>query len=98
MSNAHLIPAKDFCLQHNIEVSFITLLLENGLIDVANFEEALLIPEEALPELEKLVRLHYDLEINLGGLEAIIHLLRRVERLQEELRSTRNRLRAYEQD
>lgn len=98
MSNAHLIPAKDFCLQHNIEVSFITLLLENGLIDVANFEESLLIPEEALPELEKLVRLHYDLEINLGGLEAIIHLLRRVERLQEELRSTRNRLRAYEQD
>ena len=98
MTNAHLIHAKDFCLQHNIEVSFITLLLENGLIDVANFEEALLIPEEALPELEKLVRLHYDLEINLGGLEAIIHLLRRVERLQEELRSTRNRLRAYEQD
>lgn len=96
MRNEHLIPADQFCNQHNIEYSFINLLHENGLIEITTVGETSFIPEERLSELEKLIRLHYELEINLEGIEAITHLLQRIQDLQEELRMLRNRLRRYE--
>ena len=98
MSNNPLIPAEQFCAQHNVELSFISTLQENGLIQVITVEHTQFIPEEHLPELEKLVRLHYDLDINLEGLEAITYLLQRIEVLQNELRQTRKQLRLFEDD
>lgn len=96
MSNDHLVSADQFCTQHNIELSFISLLHENGLIEVTTFEQTSFIPEDRLPQLEKLIRLHYDLDINLEGIEAITYLLQRIQHLQDELRETRTRLRLYE--
>jgi len=52
--------------------------------------------EEEIQTIEKMIRLHYDLEINLEGIEAISHLLKRVDGLQEELTSLKNRLSLYE--
>ena len=98
MSNDPLIPAEQFCAQHNVELSFISTLQENGLIQVVTVEHTQFIPEDHLPELEKLVRLHYDLDINLEGIEAITYLLQRIENLQNELRQTRKQLRIYESD
>ena len=98
MSNDPLIPAEQFCAQHNVELSFISTLQENGLIQVVTVEHTQFIPEDHLPELEKLVRLHYDLDINLEGIEAITYLLQRIENLQNELRQTRKQLRIYEND
>lgn len=97
MANEHLIPADQFCNQHNVELSFISLLHENGLIEITTVEQTTFIPEERLPELEKLIRLHYDLDINLEGIEAITHLLQRMQHLQDELRVLRNKLRLYEE-
>jgi hypothetical protein len=42
------------------------------------------------------MRLHYDLDINLEGIEAITCLLDRVRSMQEEIRELRNRLGVYE--
>jgi hypothetical protein len=42
------------------------------------------------------MRLHYDLDINLEGIEAITSLLNRVKSMQEEIRELRNRLEGYE--
>lgn len=98
MSNDPLIPADQFCTQHNIELSFISTLHESGLINIVTVEQTQFIPEDHLPDLEKLVRLHYDLDINLEGLEAITYLIQRIESLQNELRQTRRKLRLYEDD
>lgn len=98
MSNDPLIPADQFCAQHNIELSFISTLHESGLINIVTVEQTQFIPEDHLPDLEKLVRLHYDLDINLEGLEAITYLIQRIESLQNELRQTRRKLRLYEDD
>jgi chaperone modulatory protein CbpM len=38
-----------------------------------------------------MIRLHNELEINVAGIEAITHLLERVEQMQEEMRRLRNR-------
>ena len=96
MQSAHLIPVQEFCLQHNIEISFISLLHDNGLIEITTLEQATFIPEENLPELEKIIRLHNELDINLEGIEAITHLLHRIEELQKELKWMKNRLNIYE--
>lgn len=98
MRNDNLIPADQFCHQHNIELSFISLLSENGLIEITTVEQTPFIPEEHLPELEKLIRLHYDLDINIAGIEAITHLLKRMQHLQDELRFLRNRLRLFDEN
>ncbi len=60
-------------------------------------EHHLLEPEQ-LSRIEQLARLHYDLEINLEGLEAISHLLDRMVTSDREARSLRERLRLYESE
>jgi chaperone modulatory protein CbpM len=98
MPSDHLISAEQYCEQHHIELSFISLLHENGLIEITTVEQARFIPEEKLGELEKITRLYHDLDINLEGIEVITHLLARIENLQDEITGLKNRLRLYEGD
>ena len=39
MQKEDLIPANEFCVSHDIEISFISSLHDNGLIDIAVFDE-----------------------------------------------------------
>jgi len=96
MQNDHLIPAAHFCTQYNIETAFIDLLHENGMIEIATVDQNPFIPEECLPEIEKIIRLHFELNINLEGIEAITYLLRRIENLQDEVVGLKNKLKLYE--
>jgi len=48
--------------------------------------------------LEKLVRLFYELDINLEGIETITYLLNRMNQMQQEILQLNNRLRIYEND
>ena len=98
MTAQHLIAANDFCVYHNVEYTFITSLQEAGLVEITIVDETICIPEGELQKLEKMIRLHNELEINLPGIEAITHLLDRVEQLQEDARTLKNRLRMYESD
>jgi hypothetical protein len=96
MLQADLILAKDFCSHYNITLSFINSLQEYGLIQVVSIEETSYIPEEQLQKLEQLIRLHYDLDINLEGIEAITYLLERVKNLQSEITDLKNKLSLYD--
>lgn len=42
------------------------------------------------------MRLHYDLEINIEGIDAIYNLLEQVNSLRKEITTLNNRLRLYE--
>jgi len=90
MEKDELIPAEEFCIYHNIEYSFISSLEDSGLITVASVEESTYIPAEELQKLEKFVRLHYDLNINIEGIETINHLLEKIEEMQREILQLRN--------
>ena len=46
-------------------------------------------------ELERYTHLYYDLSINIAGIDAIHHMLERIELLQQEVRSLRNELEFY---
>ncbi|PWK77351.1 MerR-like DNA binding protein [Mucilaginibacter oryzae] len=95
MKTAELIAVNDFCVYHNVEYTFITSLHNAGLVEVTVINETTFIPQTELQKLEKLVNLH-QLDINIAGIEAISHLLARVEKMQEELRYLNNRLSLYE--
>ena len=92
MENDELIPAKDFCIYHNIEYSFISSLEDSGLISITSVEHSSFIPVDEIQKLEKFIRLHYDLEINLEGIETINHLLEKIEGMQKEILELRNRI------
>jgi chaperone modulatory protein CbpM len=98
MSTATLISTNDFCTWHQVEYTFISSLHDAGLVEITIIDQAEYIPETELQKLEKMIRLHRDLEINVAGIEAITHLLERVENMHEEMRLLRNRLMRYEGD
>jgi hypothetical protein len=87
-----------FCVNHNIEISFISSLQQTGLIEITTINETEYIDSDQLQQLEKIVRLYFELDINIVGIETIIHLLRRVNALQDEITILRNKLRLYEQN
>jgi len=96
MQDENMVPATTFCVHHNIELSFIHSLKEHGMIETVVVAEELLLPLSQLERLEKIVRLHFELDINLEGIETITHLLDRMEEMQNNIQRLTNRLKAYE--
>jgi chaperone modulatory protein CbpM len=89
----NLIATKEISTYHDVEYTFINSLGEAGLVKLKVVKKDTYVPESELQKLEKMIRMHHELEINVAGIEAIIHLLDRVEQMQEELRVLRNRVR-----
>jgi hypothetical protein len=87
-----LIAIESFCTSYNIEFSFLESLNDFGLIEIVPVENNQFLYEHQLKEVEKMVHLHYDLEINMAGIDAISHLLKRMSEMQEEIKGLRNRL------
>ena len=81
MHTEQLIPVNVFCNSHQIELSFIQTLHQSGLIEVTVTGEQSYIPIEQLERLEKMVRLYYEMDINVEGIETITHLLQQIQQL-----------------
>ena len=96
MTHEEMVAAHEFCVSHNVEITFLHSLNESGLLEIITVEENVFIKQDQLAELEMLTRLHYDMDINLEGIETIHHLLRQLKIMQEEMRAIKNRLGMYE--
>ena len=90
-----LIIVSEYCNNCHIEPTFIDRLQEGGLIDIQteNGERFLLFSQ--LPDVERYSRMYYDLSINMEGIDAIHHLLERMEEMQKEIHSLRSRLKVF---
>lgn len=86
-----LIIVSDYCQKCHIDPSFIISLEEGGLIEVIVMENEKYLQIGQLKELEKYTRMYYDLSINIEGIDAIRHLLYRMESMQQEINRLRNR-------
>ncbi|MGH2565106.1 MAG: chaperone modulator CbpM, partial [Ginsengibacter sp.] len=75
---------------HDIEYSFISSLEDSGLISVTSVKRSSFINSNDLHKLEKFVRLHYDLDINIEGIETINYLLEKIEAMQKEIMKLKN--------
>jgi hypothetical protein len=96
MRTEYLIPIDKFCASHDIEISFISSLQESGLIEITTIKESAFIEADQLQKLEKFVRLYYELDINLEGIETVNYLLQHINVLQDEITILKNKLRIYE--
>ena len=95
MDNEELVPLEVFCTTYHVETKLIDTFEESGLVEITVQQQERFIAFAQLRQVEKLVRMHEDLGINIEGIEAIENLLERVEQLQTEMTRLRNRLRRY---
>ncbi|MBB6370781.1 chaperone modulator CbpM [Chryseobacterium shigense] len=79
---------------YNIEITFFDELVDVGLLNVETENEIHYLLYEDLPVFERFTNWHYDLEINLPGLEVINDMLRRIKDLKRENRDLMNKLSA----
>ena len=87
-----------FCQHHSVSDSFILSTQDFGLIEITLIDQTSYTPIGQLETAERLVRLHNDLEINTEGIEVVIQLLQRIEKMLEEIRVLTNKLSFYEND
>ncbi len=71
---------------YNIEINFFDELESCGLLKTENENQIKYLLYEELPVFERFVNWHYDLEVNIPGLEVIHHLLKQIEDLREQNR------------
>ena len=92
MEKIKKISVEQCCMYYQIETTFVQQLDEYGLIELNRSGKKQFIRYEQLPDLEKFIRMHYELEINMEGMEAIGHLLNRMQSLQQEIQKLQNEL------
>ncbi len=92
MYSADLIPVTEFCIHYHIDERFIESLCEYGMAELVIVEEGRFLEADQIPGIEKMIRLHHDLEINLEGLDVINGLLQKIETLQQEINLLRKQL------
>ena len=96
METTKLISIQQFCKYYNVPKTFINALHEYELVEIIVTNDENYLKTAQLNEVEKMMRLHYDLDINLEGIDAIYNLLKQLEILQEEIKYLNNKLRLYE--
>jgi hypothetical protein len=98
MKDQHLIPTQTLCLQYNIEISFVDTLHQMGLLRIEVVAEKHFIHQDQISVLERIIRIHDELHVNLEGIDVVLNLLEKERTLKNELLAVKNRLRLYEGD
>lgn len=76
----------EICQSKSIDRAFINELFQNGLIELSFIETEEYVEEEQLAHIEKYITWHYDLELNMQGIEVVNNLLGKITQMQEEIR------------
>lgn len=96
MSKENYVPILTLCTHYEVEMDFIYDLNENDLLEITYLEKEPCIHQEYVVRLEKILRLHKDLQINLAGINAVFNLLKQVDDLQNEVLVLKNKVKIYE--
>ena len=75
-----------FSKYHQIEPQFVIDLYKNDLVVLHERNQEYFIEENDLKLIERFIEFHYNLVVNLEGLEVIHHLLKQIETLQKQLK------------
>ena len=96
MAQQDLILIETLCTHYEVEVSFFDALDNVGLIEIETIEQGQFIHKDRIGDLEKMIRIHHELNINMEGIDAVFNILKKMDELQNELTAVKNRLRLYE--
>jgi chaperone modulatory protein CbpM len=98
MKKENLIEINKLCTQYEVELSFFEQIEQIGLIEISTFTQHQYLHKKHIDNVEKVLRLHNDLKVNMEGIDVIFNLLDRITILQEELIQLKNRLNIYENE
>jgi len=91
MKAEDLIPIEQICANYNVELTFIDSLHDLGLVEIITIKQTRFVEKDHMSDIEKMMRLHYDLGINLEGIDAVAHLLKKMKELEEEVKTLKNK-------
>ena len=66
------------------------------MIEVQQIENKTYVEPQYIVEIERIYRLREDLGINMEGIDTLNHMIKKVNRLEQELKLLRDRLTIYE--
>ena len=95
MAAKKLIAVKEFCAYHHISTELVHELYRNEVIELVMIKRTGYIAEKNLSHFEKVVRLYNDLQVNIEGIQTILHLLTHIEKKEAEITRLRNQLHFY---
>ena len=93
---AELITITEYCFKYDIEPEFIVSLEDSGIISLITVESEKCIHIKQFGELDRYIHLHYDLQINIEGIDAIRHLLEKVDAMQQEIKELKSQLHLHQ--
>ena len=96
MPEKNFVTATVCCEHYNIQLAFIQSLEQYGFIRTVTIDSDEFIDADELPVIEKFIHLHYELDINMEGIEAISFLLERVQHMQDEIVRLKSKLNVYQ--
>lgn len=96
MQTENYILIRQYCEQTATPVDFIYTLQEYGFIEVQQIKNDVYIASHDLVEIERIGRLQNELGINLEGIDALYHMLQKINHLENQLRLAKDRLKIYE--
>ncbi|MBI9040693.1 chaperone modulator CbpM [Lutibacter sp.] len=96
MTLDNFIPINTICNKYNIEISFISNLNEYDLIEIVTIEHVEYMHQDKISDLEKIIRIHSELGVNIEGIDVVFNMLSKINELENELNSLKNRLGLYE--
>lgn len=89
---SELIIISEYCSYNNIEPDFIIELENEGLIELYIEDNERYIHESQLKRLDQYARWHYDLSINVAGIDVIQNLLDRINQMEHDMNRLREQL------
>src|SRR5678815_1052151 len=92
------IAIEEFCTHHGVQVTLIREFADLGLVHLQERGQQDFVPEAEIEKLERMIRLHSELGINIEGLEIILNMRDQLVSLNSELETIRYRLQQLEQE
>jgi len=96
MTKQNFIPIHKLCELYQVDMSFFSNLNEIGLIQITTIEQSHFVHQDKINDIEKMIRIHRDLDLNLEGIDIVFNLLQKIDDLENELITIKNRLQFYE--
>lgn len=98
MDGQDFISIVQLCNHYKVEVSFFKQLEAAGLVEITTIEQTKYLHYNLISDVEKMIRIHQELNINIEGIDVVFNMLNKMNKLQAKMNVLQNRLRLYETD
>lgn len=86
----------EICQYYHIESDFFEEIEYHQLLEIHQISGQKFIHQKQLNRLEKILRLHDELDLNLQGIDVVFGMMKRIEKLEKELRQAKSKLNVLE--